>query len=673
MHGDIRSAGLFSTARAGFPEPVSPAQPERDTPSKQILFIAPYADMRETIAAVMQRYPRRDEIAYRVVVSPVDGVDDVAFEPCDAVIARGYSARRLKAERPDIPVIEIEVAGYDVITSIQECRERFKSRNVAFVGFYGAFNGIKRFEGVFDCSIRVYIPRDVADIDNVLRQVVADGCDAVIGGYSVREQALRLGLPAIGLRSGEEAVGLALEEAVRSIEIVRQERIRAETYRIITQSVHNGLVYVDAKGFIREENSVARSLAHCDLDARPLAEVFPFMAESFRSSLAEARAITGELRQIDGVTVSLDCTPVVVEGRPGGVVITFRSVDSRRDDLARKKNQERRLVARHEFRDIVHRSQVVSDVIETARRYARLSSNLLIVGETGTGKELFAQSIHNESLRKYGPFVAVNCATLPEALLESELFGYVEGAFTGTARGGKAGLFELAHNGTLFLDEIAELPIGVQGKLLRVLQEREVRRIGADRVVAVDVRVISATNADLRDRVAEGQFRRDLLYRLDVLSMWLPPLRDRDDDVTTLFAFFVERYCVRDEQPIPRVDDTALELLRGYAFVGNVRELSNIAERACALRHDSHRLTAEDLERALRPESVRRAVETRNGTASASTPYLPASPVAQGDEAERRATLEALNACGGNRKAAAQRLGIDRTTLWRRLRKYQSP
>lgn len=682
MRGDPRSAESTPSGRPGSALTVAAslagdafaadasAPAERDWTTKQILFIAPYPEMRATIDAVLRRFPRRDEIAYRVAVVPVDCIDDVPLEPCDAVVARGYSARRLKSERPEVPVIEIEVAGYDVITSIQECLERFHSRHIAFVGFYGAFNGIKRFEGMFDCRISVYIPRDVDDLDNVLTQVRADGCDAVIGGYSAHARALIHGFNSIGLRSGEEAVGLALEEAVRSVEIVRQERLRAETYRIITQSVKNGIVYVDAKGFIQVDNSIARSLAHCDLEARRLEEVFPFMIESFRSSMREARPITGELRQIDGSTISLDCTPVVVQGRSGGVVITFRNVaqESPRDGVSSKKNQERRLVARHDFGDIVHRSGVVADAIETARRYARLSSNLLIMGETGTGKELFAQSIHNQSSRRNGPFVAVNCAALPEALLESELFGYVEGAFTGTSRGGKIGLFELADAGTLFLDEISELPIGVQGKLLRVLQEREVRRIGADRVVAVNVRVISATNTDPRDLVARGLFRRDLLYRLDVLSMWLPPLRERGDDVTALFAYFLKRYCLRDEMPIPRVDEAALAVLRGQEFAGNVRELSNITERVCALRRDPDRVTVDDITRALSPESTRRSLE------DGGDPRLPPERFADlRGIAERRATLEALAAANGNRGEAARRLGIDRTTLWRRHHRRHPP
>jgi len=630
---------------------------------KQILFLAPYPEMRATIEAVLQSYPQRDEIAPRIAVTSVDGVDGVDIRTCDAIVARGYSARRLKAEKLDVPVAEIQVEGYDVITSVQECRKRFHPRSIAFVGFYNAFNGIKRFEEIFDCGINVYIPRNVNDLDNVMRRIRDDGCDAVIGGFSVHQCALAHGFPSIGLRSGEDAVGHALEEAVRSIDMLRRERIRSETYRLITQSVKNGIVYVDEDGVIQVENSAARSLAHCELTARRLEDVLPFMAEPYRKSLSQARAVTGECRRGSGQTLSLDCRPVVVHGGvSGGVVISFqhRQKEPATGD-GRGKLRNRGLMARYRFEDIVHAGPEIAEVIDIARRFAVLSPNILVAGETGTGKELFAQSIHNESLRRNGPFVAVNCAALPENLLESELFGYVDGAFTGSTRGGRPGLFELADQGTLFLDEISEMPPSVQSKLLRVLQEGEVRRIGDGKVVPVDVRILSATNTDLYALAERGLFRHDLLYRLDVLDLWLPPLRKRRGDMIPLFDFFLKCCCRRESMVLPRVEDAVLDLLRAQEFPGNVRELKNTVERACALCRDPGRITAEDVALALR-----RSWGDRRRSPSQVPAEKPA-PIGDG----RAETLRILDEAHGNRAETARRLGIDRTTLWRRLRKYR--
>ena len=631
----------------------------------EILFIVPYPEMRDTIATLLQRYSRRDEIVSRVIVSPVDYLDSADIGSCDAIVARGYSARKLKKERPDVPVVEIEVSGYDVIASVQKARERFSPRTIAFIGFYNAFNGIKNFAGIFDCDINVYIPKDVGDLHTMLHQALEDGCDTVIGGYSAKKLAQEHGINAIGLRSGEESIGLALEEAVRAVEIIRQERIKAETHRIITQLVKNGIIYVDANGVIREDNMAARTMACCGLKGRTLTEVFPHMADSFAESLAEAKERTGQIKQLGDITVSLDCMPVVVRGQSAGVVISFQNVTrvQQLERQIRKKMHEKGLTAKYRFSDIVHESSIVGDCIETARRYAPLPFNILVMGETGTGKELFAQSIHNESVRKDGPFVAVNCAALPENLLESELFGYVEGAFTGTSKGGKAGLFELAHGGTLFLDEIAEIPVSVQGKLLRALQEREVRRIGADKVIAVDVRVISATNSDLRELATRGLFRRDLLYRLDVLTLSVPPLRARPDDIVPLFLFFLKRCCMLHSIPVPQMAPRALEPLQTYEFIGNVRELRNIAARASVLHHDPQRLTAEDVERALYPDTAPFSSLSQRNVGATGPIFM--------EEEERRQTLQALADAGGKRGKAAEILGIDRTTLWRRLRKYR--
>ena len=263
--------------------------------------------------------------------------------------------------------------------------------------------------------------------------------------------------------------------------------------------------------------------------------------------------------------------------------------------------------------------------------------------------------------------MAINCAALPENLLESELFGYVEGAFTGTTRGGKMGLFELAHNGTLFLDEISEIPLNMQSKLLRVLQEHEVRRIGDDRVTAVDVRIISATNVNLHKLVAAKRFRQDLLYRLDVLKITIPPLRRRGEDVIELFHFFLKKFCWKNREALPEVAPDSLHLLREYPFAGNARELRNVVERATVLRRNRDVLTSADLNRALHPEDIE---EVPPLLAATPAPFPPEAPQASGPDNEKDRLLAALRACGGNRTRAARELGMDRTTLWRKLQKY---
>jgi two-component system response regulator HydG len=293
-------------------------------------------------------------------------------------------------------------------------------------------------------------------------------------------------------------------------------------------------------------------------------------------------------------------------------------------------------------------------------RIARHDAPVLLVGESGTGKELAARALHDRGPRSKGPFVAINCAAVPDALLESELFGHVKGAFT-DARGSRAGLFAQAHGGTLFLDEIGDMPEGLQVKLLRTLQERKVRPVGGDREVPVDVRLVTATHRDLERLVEEGRFRHDLLYRLDVIRVELPPLRRRGRDVLLLTEHFVDQYARRLEREAPEVPANVAQLLLDYDWPGNVRELQNCVERLVVLA-DGDAISEGDL-----PPRIRR-FRAREHTVIASTAD-PASllPLA---EVERRYVLEVLRASGGSRSLAAKLLGIDRKTLYRKLARW---
>ena len=227
-----------------------------------------------------------------------------------------------------------------------------------------------------------------------------------------------------------------------------------------------------------------------------------------------------------------------------GALIFIKNVDRIMEEESRIRRDlvEKGLTAKYSFRDILGHSAAIRDNIRMAERYSKVNSNVLIIGETGTGKELFAHSIHQMSKRSRQPFVALNCAALPESLLESELFGYEAGAFSGAVKGGKMGLFELAHKGTIFLDEIGEIPIALQAKLLRVLQEKEIRRIGSTSVHPIDVRVISATNINIEEKIREGQFRSDLYYRLNLLDIYIPPLRERKEDIQELVDAYLARF-----------------------------------------------------------------------------------------------------------------------------------
>jgi len=331
-------------------------------------------------------------------------------------------------------------------------------------------------------------------------------------------------------------------------------------------------------------------------------------------------------------------------------LVVRRTLEARR--LARENLQYRQeLSAREGFESLVGQSHQMVEIYKLVARVAALDTTVLIQGETGTGKELVARAIHDASGRANRPFVVVDCAALPEALFESELFGHERGAFTG-AFAARRGLFETSSGGTCFLDEIGELTAPLQGKLLRTLQERTIRRVGGNDPIAVDVRIVAATNRDLRTLAADGAFRDDLYYRLNVVAITVPPLRERSTDTPLLAQHFLEKFAHESGRPVKRLAPETLALLTGYSWPGNVRELEHVIERAVALS-SSETLLPNDFPPYLREEPAR-------------APRLPAAKMTL-EEVKRWYVSKVLEEAGGNKLRAAELLGIDRRTLYRIL------
>jgi DNA-binding NtrC family response regulator len=338
---------------------------------------------------------------------------------------------------------------------------------------------------------------------------------------------------------------------------------------------------------------------------------------------------------------------------------------AQRNLMLENRNLREQLHEAYGLEKIVGRSDAIERVLDFARRAARTEANILVLGESGTGKELIAHAIHANSKRAAGPFVPVDCAALPDNLLESELFGYERGAFTG-AVGSKRGLLEVAGGGTVLLDEIGEMATGLQVKLLRAIQEREIRRVGGTAAIRIDVRIVSATNRDLRALVETGGFREDLFYRINVIDLVLPPLRERDGDVSLLAHSFVERYRSARNPRLSGFAADALQVLEAYSWPGNVRELKNVIERGCALA-DGKTITLADL-----PSHI---AAPQTGPASAAAPSTSLSfkqaKARWIDEMEASYVARILEQHRGNVSRAARAAGVDRTTFHRLLNKHR--
>jgi two-component system, NtrC family, response regulator AtoC len=326
---------------------------------------------------------------------------------------------------------------------------------------------------------------------------------------------------------------------------------------------------------------------------------------------------------------------------------------------------KKQLQDKYEFTNIIGNSQAMQQLFSRMKRIIKTDSTVLILGESGTGKELVAKAIHFNGSRKNRPFVAVNCSAIPDNLLESELFGHAKGAFTGAIKE-KIGKFEAANLGTIFLDEIGTLPMHLQTKLLRVLQEQEIERVGSNRQIKLDVRVVSATNVNLEEQVQRGNFREDLFYRLNVIPVLIPPLRERIEDILPLTRHFLEKNCRSMQRPIMHLEKDALEALEAYPWNGNVRELENIMERVVALT-EGDLITMRDL-----PSNIAKAYLERAGSPTSVTPQG-IDMVQTINDIEKKMIAEALQLSGGVKARAALMLSINRTTLVEKMRRLGIP
>lgn len=381
----------------------------------------------------------------------------------------------------------------------------------------------------------------------------------------------------------------------------------------------------------------------------------------------------GELVKIQNKQLIVNRVPIVEDEKVQGTIFTFQEVSDIQsmEERIRRASHAKGLFAKLGFQDIVGNSKTMREVVKRAQRFAATDETIFITGESGTGKEIFAQSIHKASRRNAHPFLAINCSAIAPSLLESELFGYAEGSFTGARRGGKQGVFELAHHGTIFLDEIGELPQEAQAHLLRVLQEKEVMRLGDAKVIPVDVRVIAATNRSLEKALQQGVLRVDIYHRLNVLRLSLPPLREYPEDILLMAEHFITQWCPRPDLvvEIMKVLNNHSDMLKSYAWPGNVRELQNLMRRIVALIG------------ILSDEPIEQEITTLIKENILSLATLEAALTKQVTEEEGETTVAHVTAdliCRqyehwrGSQKELARKLGIGRTTLWRKLKDYKT-
>lgn len=617
----------------------------------KIAFLMPHKPMLPIIKNVLNDYSAQIYVEYCQLNNYAEKAAKLLDQGCEIIVSRSGLADRLKATGLAIAVVELPVTGFDIIRAVQTAQTHGK--NIAVIAYPSMARGIECLTPSMGFSFALYwVNHYDLQIEDLVLQAIRSGADVVVGGGIICQTASKHGLPSVFIESGKESILLAAEEAFRLAHAVEAEKIKHSLFSAILDYVHDGIITVDCEQKITSINMRAQQVFNISATktiGQFITSLWPGLDLS--QIIKIRREETNKLLAIKDLKVICNKVPIVVNNKLSGALVTFQDITKIQQAEAqiRKKIYNKGHIARKNFEDVWGTSSIMTRTISLAKEFASTNSNILIIGETGTGKEVFAQSIHNQSSRHLGPFVAVNCAALPAQILESELFGYVGGAFTGANKEGKPGLFELAHGGTIFLDEIAEMDYVNQSRLLRVLQERSVMRLGSDRVIAVDTRVIAASNKNLKELVKTNKFREDLYFRLNVLKLQLPTLRERRHDIKIMAENFLNKYTLTTQKHM-KLSVAALKILENYNWPGNIRELQNTIERLVAFCQN----------KIIRPADIEAVIEDWEAE-SANSPF---------HKEEIKKIINALTQAQGVQTQAAKILGIDRKTLWRKMRKY---
>lgn len=632
----------------------------RDRRLPRLCFLS-YRQIREFAAPVVAEY------ANQAVIDVIDGSFEKALAIAqdrtrlglvDVFVSGGSNASILRAG-VQVPVATIQLGGFDLLQVL--IRARAIADRVGVVTFGQILPDLDAVKELLNIDVTQYAYQTPDDARQQFEQLRRDGFKVIVGSSLVVDLAEQAGLRGL-LAYSLASIRRAFDDAIELARVARLESSRYEQLNSVLHNLQDAVLAVDGQHNVIAANTPMRRLLGDSSPTStgplpPFAAPAAFLLASTLASGIEERAVVLHFAGRDWVA---NRTPIRESNQIVGAAITLydaHAIQEADTSLRKQHRRSQQMPTRDGFDALIGQSPAFLASVAAVKRFAPTDLTVLITGESGTGKELFAQGIHSASARSERPFVAINCAAFPESLLESELFGYDDGAFTGARRGGKRGLIEAAHTGSLFLDEIGDMPLSLQSRLLRVLQEREITRLGATAAIPVDVRVVVATHQNLPQRIAAGLFRQDLYFRINVLRVPLAPLRSRGADILALAQALLARCLQRHGCPVDARAALAplAPLLGAYAWPGNVRELENTMERFAVMLLPLQRASDIDYE-AVRQDS----------------PEVFGSAMPSSAAAPRRAQVaNALRQAGGQRHLAARQLGVSRSTLWRWLREIE--
>lgn len=583
----------------------------------------------------------------------------------EIVVTRGFLAQEIR-EKLDFKVIEMSISAFDVLKALYKYANR--DMTIAVVECKAFIDVIIPVAELLNINTVTYEVEVFRDFYTYSVKAMQDGADAICGGAMKYYDDFfsKLDVEYISIESSESSIRTSLVNALEIYKLVYDEKRKRELIETLVNVSDVGIIASDSENKVIAANQKAAEIWKMDRHKAIGKKIHQLNNNIDKTFLNEIISKRSGLFDILGSKVLIDRVPITVDDRYFGFVLKMKSTDEILQDDSRVRSilTQKGLQAKYDIEDIKGESKAIKRLKTWVERYARTDSTVLITGESGTGKELFAQAVHNASTRKDKPFLAINCSAFSPNLLESELFGYAAGAFTGAKKEGKIGVFELAHTGTIFLDEIGDMDPSVQAKILRVIQEKEIMRVGDDKIISVDVRIIAATNKRLFEEVLKGNFREDLYYRLNVLNINIPPLRERKEDIDNLVTIALDKINARLKCNITGIDSRVTEKMKQYDWHGNVRELNSFIEKMVALVHSGEiRMSSVEslfYEMDMQAKAYRELLGEKN-TESENVFNMTLQ------DAEMVLIENALRESGHNKSRAAQKLGIDRVTLTRKI------
>lgn len=638
---------------------------------QRVLMICPSLEL----ARLAERVSRENRFDLEIVVGSMDEALKAANrcknQGLECIISRGPTGIVLR-NNLSIPVLLVRIGAFDIFRAVFKASKI--SNKIAYFDHVHRMN-IYDFQAMEEmlpnAELNYFFFCDIKMLAEELEIARREGIELVVApDIKVTEMAKQKGLQSIIVESDYESVADAITRAKELIYLREKAQETSLFMKTIIDKFDEAILVLDGNYRIKHLNRETERMFGISYQ-QYLGKRFthlPNIDRQLYQSLQDNYSLSNRIFPLRQKKVLVNTIPLSLNDSFKGQIIIIDWVKriQQMEAKIRKELHAKGLVARYSFEDLIGKAPCFKKVIRLASHYARNDATVLITGESGTGKELFAHSIHQESIRKNGPFVSVNCSAIPENLLESELFGYNEGAFTGARKGGKPGIFELAHKGTLLLDEVSEIPLHLQARLLRVLQEKEVRRIGGEELVAVDCRIIASSNQLLYKMVQEGKFREDLFYRLNVLNLTIPPLRERVDDIRVLIKHFYDT--LSGGRKLPQISSAAMNKLKAFGWPGNVRELENFVERLVVLTAEG---ISSDFVFIL--DNLIQELYVTNGeylNRTDSDHLLIRIGTMQDMEQQIITKLYRFN--HQNREELAKNLNISRTTLWKKLKEINS-